>query len=763
MSPTPPADRSRKRLSGAPHRTVEALLIGMLCAVLGGLVGAVPAVLRLEESAGLSALFQLRGPRPAPEELVVVSLDKHSSDSFGLPNEPARWPRRLHAELIDRLAAAGAEVIAFDVRFTEPGKPVDDARLGQSAREAGNVVFAGFLKKRAVGTSRDGQVSITAETVVPPVAEIAEGAVAVAPFPLPVVPVKVSQFWTYKASSGGTPTFPTVIFQTWMLAGSGIAPDHWLTDLKRVCPALTIADDPAMVLHKRQVADLAWRARQCLYPAGAAAATVMAAWQQRLLEAPPPRDRLTQNGMRALFEVYTGSDSRYLNYYGPPRSIRTLPYAEALRGANPQVNGKIVLVGFSEQFQPEQKDGFHSVYSDDSGLDLSGVEIAATALGNLLDGTTIRPLGLGPQLLVVSFWGLLVGAFCRLLSPMTAVAFAVLSIPLYTSWALWVFTATNNWLPLVGPLAIQLPVGLLLGLLVQYRHAQSQRQLVLQALGSYLPAEAVDRLMHNLGDLQADAQLLHGTCLATDGEQYTRLAERLSPNELATLMNAYYEVLFAEVEQSGGVVTDVVGDAMMAIWATATPDSAMRARACRGALAIAAAVNRFNALPGRQPLPTRIGLHSGTIRLGNIGSSRHLEFRATGDIVNTASRVEGLNKLLGTRILVSADTITDVTGFETRELGTFLLPGKTTPLVIHELLGITGSVADELKRHHAGFAAALAWFRQGDWAGAAERFSQLQAARPDDQALQFYLTLCARYLAEGAVERADGVVKIVAK
>lgn len=739
------------------------MLIGIVCSVLGGLVGAIPAVLRSEESTGLAALFQLRGPRDAPSELVVVSLDKRSSDHFGLPNEPTKWPRSLHAELIERLAAAGAEVIAFDVLFTEPGNPADDVRLAQAARAAGNVIFTGFLKKQVVGTSQDGQVAITAETVLPPVPELAAAAVAVAPFPLPVVPVNVSQFWTYKASAGDLPTFPVVVFQAWMLAASGAAPDHWLTDLKRECPQLQVADDPVTVLYERQVAELAWGARQCLYPVGKAAAAVMSAWQQRLAEPPPAGDRLTLTGVRALFETYTGADSRYLNYYGPPRSIRTVPYADALRGEDPRVDGKIVLVGFSEQFQPEQKDGFHSVYSDDSGLDLSGVEIAATALGNLLDGTTVRPLALGPQLLVISFWGLLTGAFCRLLSPITAVFFALLSIPLYGTWALWVFDATNNWLPLVTPLAIQLPIALLLGLLTQYRQTQNQRQLVLQALGTYLPKKAVDRLMRNLGDLKTDAQLLHGTCLATDGEQYTRLAERLSPDELGALMNAYYEVLFAEVERSGGAVTDVVGDAMMAIWATGTPDSAMRMRACHSALAIAAAVERFNAVPGRPALPTRIGLHSGTIRLGNIGSSTHMEFRATGDIVNTASRVEGLNKLLGTRILVSADTLVDVAGFETRELGTFLLAGKTTPLVIHELLGTTGSVTVEWRRHYDSFAAALAIFRQADWARAGDCFARLLAEKPEDQAAQFYRALCAQYLQQVPDGIADGVIKIVGK
>ena len=228
-------------------------------------------------------------------------------------------------------------------------------------------------------------------------------------------------------------------------------------------------------------------------------------------------------------------------------------------------------------------------------------------------------------------------------------------------------------------------------------------------------------------------------------------------------MNDYYEVLFAEVEQAGGVVTDVVGDSMMAIWAAATPNSAMRARACHGALAIAAAVERFNKRPGRQPLPTRIGLHSGPIRLGNIGGAKHVEFRAVGDIVNTASRIEGLNKLLGTRILVSGDTLADVTGLLTRELGTFLLAGKSTPLVIHELLGIASAVDTAVIARHERWHSALATFRSGDWDEAGRMFDRLLTEAPDDRAVQFYVSLCARYRDQGPDTFENGAVRISTK
>ncbi len=738
-------------------RLWQGLLFGLAAAVLGMLAGAAPAVLRFEENVGLGALFQLRGPRPAPAEVVVVSLDKASSDVFGLPNEPSKWPRTLHAELLERLSAEGAMVVAFDVLFDDPDETAGDARFGTALQSAGNVVLTAFLRKSAVGSTRDGTVAITAEQLVPPIQSVAAGALAVAPFPLPVVPVKVSQFWTYKASAGGIATFPTVIFQAWMLRQSG----GWYEDLRKACPGIERGFPAAQsaVLEMRRVGELAQQARACLFANPGSALATQDRWGLRLNAGTD----LNPGSLRSLFEVYQGAETRYLNYYGPPRSIITVPYHQALRGKSLSMSGKIVLVGFSEQFQPEQKDGFHSVFTDDSGLDLSGVEIAATAVANMLDGTAIKPLTLGPQLLVLGLWGLLTGALCRLLTPLTAVAFSVAALPLYLGWAAWVFDRTNTWLPVAIPLLTQLPFALLVGLLAQYRQTQQQRQLVTQALGSFLPAEAVKRLMQNLGDLKANAQLLHGTCLSTDGEQYTALAESLTPDELGALMNDYYEVLFAEVEQAGGVVTDVVGDSMMAIWATATPNSALRSRACHGALAINATVARFNQRPGQPQLPTRIGLHSGPIRLGNIGGAKHVQFRAVGDIVNTASRIEGLNKLLGTRILVSADTLIDVPGLVTRELGTFLLAGKSTPLVIHELLGVAGSVPTTVMARIERFHSALAAFRTGEWASAGKQFDALLGAGPDDRAVQFYVELCARYLEHGPDSVEQGVVRISTK
>src|SRR5262249_25470060 len=148
---------------------------------------------------------------------------------------------------------------------------------------------------------------------------------------------------------------------------------------------------------------------------------------------------------------------------------------------------------------------------------------------------------------------------------------------------------------------------------------------------------------------------------------YTALAEKLGPDALAALMNDYYGVLFRIVEQNGGEISDTAGDSMVAVWATAKPDSKIRANAVRAAVAMLDAVEAFNRERSSTPLPTRIGLESGELVIGNIGAAQRYEYRAIGDIVNTASRIQGLNALLGTRVLVSEAALAESANERTRD------------------------------------------------------------------------------------------------
>jgi adenylate cyclase len=205
-------------------------------------------------------------------------------------------------------------------------------------------------------------------------------------------------------------------------------------------------------------------------------------------------------------------------------------------------------------------------------------------------------------------------------------------------------------------------------------------------------------------------------------------------------------------------VANVVGDSMLAIWVTAEPDSALRDQACLAALDIAEAVHSFNQSSDTLHLPTRIGLHSGYIVLGHIGAAGHYEYRAVGDIVNTATRIEGLNKYLGTRILISEDVISHVEGFLTRELGKFVLVGKSKPVVVHELLCRTEELNGQKRNSCMAFAAALDAFRRRSWEAAMEKFYVCIKNRGEDGPSQFYLKLCEQYRMQPPGDSWDGEV-----
>ena len=239
---------------------------------------------------------------------------------------------------------------------------------------------------------------------------------------------------------------------------------------------------------------------------------------------------------------------------------------------------------------------------------------------------------------------------------------------------------------------------------------------------------------------------MFGICLSTDAKNYTQLAENLDPQTLGQLMNRYYEALFTPVRNNGGVISDVIGDAMLAIWAAKTTDASLRLRACQTALAITRSVEHFNSVSGHAPMHTRIGLHAGQLMLGNIGALDHFEYRAVGDIVNTASRIEELNKKLGSTVLVSEDVISGLDGFITRQLGSFRLAGKQHPVIIHELLGLEHERTPALSDLCSDFQNARQAYESQQWEMAAVLFKTLLQKYPADAPSQFYYHLVCTHL-----------------
>jgi adenylate cyclase len=455
----------------------------------------------------------------------------------------------------------------------------------------------------------------------------------------------------------------------------------------------------------------------------------------------------------SLVNLYLGGDLQYLNFYGPPRSIGTVPYHQIVRYSDPMdsanpayLNGKAAFVGFSESAQPKQKDNYHTVFSDElSGLDLSGVEIAATAFANLLEDRPLRRLEAPAHLGIVFLFGLAAGVVCLYFSITVAAICTIALMLLYLGAAVHLFTAGGIWLPLVVPLCLQAPVAFVYAALCKYRDANRERQNIRRAFEYYLPSSVVDQLAKKLGPVTSENQLVYGTCLATDVERYTAVAEKMDPVQLTRLMNDYYQRVFRPVQQFGGIVSDIEGDAVLAIWAAANPSAELKHRACQASLGIACAVVEFNQTSGRPALRTRIGLDSGSMSIGSVGGGSHYEYRAVGDIVNTAHRIQGLNKRLGTQILASEATLDGVEGFLRRWLGSFLLEGKSRALRVFELLCPNQKANSDQRWLCSAFSDALNRYRAQQWQKASKQFLEILRLFPEDGPTQYYLKLSEQY------------------
>jgi adenylate cyclase len=719
-----------------------AIAVGVSLALIGAAAASLPLTARLETQVGLGWLFALRGPRPAPLDVIVVSIDHESSRRLHLPNVPRKWPRGLHARLIERLNARGVRAIAFDVNFVDPGDPIQDAKLARAMRKAGNVLLFEYLRRvSALGMAGEDMADLALERRVPPVAPLAKAAAGLAPFPLPKVSARVSQVWLFKPSAGDAPTLPVLALQQYARphypAFKDLLAEAWheprMIPVGRALPT----QDQELVHAVRKLREIFQ-----VHPA------LVDSVRKSLADADHGSAAAIH---RALLETYAGPDARYLDFYGPPRSITTVPYYAVLQpgpvrdhlGAAVDLRDKMVFVGFSENLQPEQSDGFYTVFSQADGLDISGVEIAATTFANLLEGRTVTPLPWSAHLMLIAGWGLLLGVVLVSLPGMMTVPAAGALIAGAVATASYLFNSNGIWLPIAVPVLLQAPLGLGGALLAHYLCMRRGRQRLHETLAVYLPKGAVAELAKPAANATQLGHTTFGVCLATDIARYTALSESMPPDVLRVLLNRYFELLFAPVRRHRGEVYDIKGDAMLAIW-TEGRERELRAAACHAALDIFHAVDGFGRDVAGARLPTRIGLHCGEMELGTVGSGDHFEYRPLGDIINTATRIEGLSKHLGTWALASSNVIAGLDDIATREIGCFQPVGKSKPLIIYELLPRTDE-AMAAAHNGVAFDEALREFRAGDWSAAQAAFAEYLSTHERDGPAKFYLRLCARY------------------
>ncbi|BBO92992.1 CHASE2 domain-containing protein [Desulfosarcina ovata] len=748
--------------------------VAFYCICLGvGFVGVlasmVPVFSDAEESLGLDLLYQLRGTEQSRANVAIVAIDKESAGALDLPLRASKWPRQLHARLLERLTVWQAAVIAFDLFFYEPKEEAGDRILASAMERAGNVVLTQAIDRQTLSlpVSAGGRAAhVNIERMLSTLPILADAAVGQAPFPLPKVPVKLNQFWCFWPGSGNVPTTPVVALHVY--AGEVFIDFiHLLREVDAVAAETLLVPETGAADVRRMIGLI-----QPLRNLFANDATLASRALERLARySPQTLSADAMQLMRAMIRLYATESSRYLNFYGPPGTVRTIPYhclvSPAGSGCDDDeaalLNGAAVFVGQTASNWIETHDSFYTAFSGKSGKDISGVEIAATALANLLEDKAVYPLAPFVNVLLLVGWGVLVALTGLHFTTAVSAAGLLLINGIYLCLACFQFRAGGIWYPLVVPMLVQTPTALIAGLIWKYRKVNIDRANIREAFGHYLPDEVVDRLSANLKELSLGGKVFYGVCLFTDAQNYTALSERLDPGRLTELMNRYYEVIFKPIKAHGGLVLQVVGDSVMALWSAPEPRPELSRAACRAAREVSAAVDDFNRQAGDKAMPTRIGMHAGEMLLGNIGAMDHYEYRPVGDIVNTASRVEGLNKFLGTHLLATREAMGAETDRMSRLVGWFVFKGKSRPVQVYELLDADSFSLEQQALTYRHFEAGLDAFGQRRWDAALKRFDLALQIDASDGPSRYYRRYCQVYREQPPDEAWDGAMHLEQK
>jgi class 3 adenylate cyclase len=286
-----------------------------------------------------------------------------------------------------------------------------------------------------------------------------------------------------------------------------------------------------------------------------------------------------------------------------------------------------------------------------------------------------------------------------------------------------------------------------------------QRVFFESALRRYLARPVVEQLIADPSRLRLGGEKREVTVLFLDVAGFTTLAESMAPEELVALCNAYLDALIEAIFRHGGTFDKFIGDAVMAFWGAPITQPDHAARACRAALDMQSALRRFAATHPDvrvRELHGRIGVNSGEAVLGNLGSSQVMNYTAMGDTVNVASRLEGVNKLYGTAILVAETTLTP--GVAAREVDLVRVMGRGSPLRIYELLDEDAPPAAAL----AAYAEGLAHYRARRFVEAIDAFARARAAG-DGQIAQVMADRATAFLQEPPPPDWDGAHRLLRK
>ena len=706
-----------------------ALALGIALVVLVGLAGDDAKLTRGLETASLDLRFRLRGVVPPLAPVAVILVDDESLEKLG------RWPlsRRLFAKAVRMLDAAGAKVIAFDLLFTEPEKPVPDT-VRDAARQAAGELPAGAdpqLRRRLAGIADDDPDSEFAAAI------RASGKV--------LLPFAFSRF-----GGDAEEAPPQLADQVYARLDQSINEPFFPVQPAAALPPLApLAEAAAGLGHVSIAFDRDGQPRYD-YLALPFSGDFVPSMPVRIVAAykgvPWNEVGLALGDGVRIGDTWVPTDPAMrlvVNYRGP-RWEGKQSFADLIEGriAPGRLKGRIVLIGASFTGNADSYPGPFGP------TPVPGTERLANVVDTILSSDFIRenpPPWPAIVAAMVAASALLIGVTSALLPTRLAAFVSALPIVGWAGGAQFAFTH-GLWLPVVNPIAalVAATAGVLL---FRYGFVDRQRRVIQGAFRHYLAPDLVEQLAAHPERLQLGGETRMLTIMFSDIRGFTSISEsfKSNPQGLSQLINkGFLSPMTRLIMERHGTIDKYMGDCIMAFWNAPLDDSRHADDACGSALAMLDALDKLNAeleveakAEGRpfHPIHIGVGLNTGECVVGNMGSDERFAYTAMGDAVNLASRLEGQSKTYGLSIIVGEATREAALSWAALELDLIAVKGKEEAVRIYTLLGDAGySETAEFRALSSAHEAMLAAYRAQDWTAARAALAACRGrdARLDD-------------------------------
>lgn len=696
--------------------------------------------------------------------IVIVDIDEKSIAEVG------RWPwsRDVVAQLISKMADTyEAQTIAFDVLFAEPDNSSGYATLAR---------LASSTLKDVPQFGRQLQVLKPALDFDARMAEAIRGR-----------PVVMGYNLSNEADAIAKGELPQPVFTTAALGGRRLDVTRWrayganLPQLQEAAGAggffNPLLDSDGLVRRVPLIAQVGDR----FYESLALASARMALGAKRMKPVFPQQDAvMTDQELRD----YGALDSIALDTRPRPTFIpverhlttlvtyrgrggvhggafRYVPAVDILKGRIPKndLAGRILVVGTTVP-------GLYDLRATPVSPNYPGVEIHANIIASILDGDfKQRPeFAVGFDLVQIAVTGLLLGLLLPLLGPLWAIILSSATALGIGALNFWLYDSAGLVLPVATALLLIAALficNLGWGYLFEYRN----RRAIVNLFGEYVAPELVAEMAANPASYNMEGESRELTVMFSDVRGFTTISEGLQPNALREYINAYLTAMSEDIRGNRGTLDKYIGDAVMAFWGApiTLPDHA--ARAVATALKMQQTVITLNeAFQKRDwpPLKIGIGLNTGTMRVGDMGSKIRKAYTVMGDAVNLSSRLESITKVYGVGVLVGHATRMAAPQFAYRELDSVRVKGKNEPVPIFEPLCLETELTPTQRDHLARWHVALAQVRAQQWDPAEATILALQAQQPD-ALYALYLERIAHFRRHPLPTDWDGVTTFEAK